>query len=256
MSFDGFTPHDALPFVGYSAEEASRFYGWVLRLARLLRVEFAGIDKLPRGRALLVANHPFGWDVAFAIAAIWEQTGRPVWVLGEHLWWEVPLLRRLASTVGIVDGTPDNTDRLLGEDQLVLVLPGGLREAVTPRELRYHLLWGHRYGFVKAALRNRAPMVPLAALGADELFDFFGNSYDRGRRWLGAKRFPIPLPTRILPIPHRVRLRYVIGDPLPPPAPPEQANDPEVLRNARYLIRGALQELIDTELARRVGVTP
>ena len=138
----------------------------------------------------------------------------------------------------------------------MLVLPGGLREAVKPRELRYHLLWGHRYGFVKAALRNRAPMVPLAALGADELFDFFGNSYDRGRRWLGAKRFPIPLPTRILPIPHRVRLRYVIGDPLPPPAPPEQANDPEVLRNARYLIRGALQELIDTELARRVGVTP
>ena len=108
----------------------------------------------------------------------------------------------------------------------------------------------------RAALRNRAPMVPLAALGADELFDFFGNSYDRGRRWLGAKRFPIPLPTRILPIPHRVRLRYVIGDPLPPPAPPEQANDPEVLRTARYLILAALQELIDTELARRVGVTP
>jgi hypothetical protein len=59
-----------------------------------------------------------------------------------------------------------------------------------------------------------------------------------------------------LPIPHRVRLRYVLGDPLAPLAPPEQADNPEVLRQARYLIRGALQELIDTELAIRAGVTP
>jgi len=52
----------------------------------------------------------------------------------------------------------------LSHDQLVLVMPGGVREALKPRELRYRLLWGHRYGFVRAALRNQTPIVPVASV--------------------------------------------------------------------------------------------
>ena len=69
-----------------------------------------------------------------------------MWGLGEHAWWKVPFLRRLAAAVGTVDGNPGNVNRLLSADEVVLVLPGGLREAVKPRELRYRLLWGKRYG--------------------------------------------------------------------------------------------------------------
>ncbi len=65
------------------------------------------------------------------------------------------------------------------------MLPGGLREAVKPSALRYRLLWGDRVGFVRAAIRNQAPVVPLATLGGDEIFDFVGDAYARGRRWLG-----------------------------------------------------------------------
>ena len=43
-----------------------------------------------------------------------------VWVLGEHAWWRVPFLRRLAASLGVVDGTPENADRLLQRDELVL----------------------------------------------------------------------------------------------------------------------------------------
>ena len=50
-------------------------------------------------------------------------------------------------------------------------------EALKPRELRYRLLWGHRYGFIRAAIRNRTPISPLAAIGSDELFDFVGDAY-------------------------------------------------------------------------------
>ena len=255
MAIDGFT-HDACQaFGGYSDEAATRFYGGVNALAKRLNIELEGIDRVPKGRALLVANHAFGWDVAFPVAAIWRATGRPVWTLGEHLWWKVPMLRRIAAAVGIVDGTTANVDRLLESDQLVLVLPGGLREAVKPRELRYRLLWGNRYGFVKAAIRHRTPIVPLAAMGADDLWDFKGDAYARGRRWLRHAGFPVPLPARILPIPHRTHLRYVIGDPIAPRAEPEQADDKQVLRHLRFEVEGALHELIDRELARRAGIT-
>ena len=121
-----------------------RFYARsVQTLGRLLGVEVCGIEQIPQGRALLVANHAFGFDVAFPIEAISRVTGRQVWALGEHLWWKVPVVRRIAASVGVVDGRRDVATRLLSDDQLVVVLPGGLREAVKPRELRYALLWGH-----------------------------------------------------------------------------------------------------------------
>jgi hypothetical protein len=176
MAVDHFLPEHRDAFVAFRPETAERVYRVVGGLAQALRVEVRGFENVPRGPALFVANHAFGWDVAFAMAAIWRTTGRPVWALGEHAWWKVPFLRRLASAVGTVDGTAENVDRLLSRGELVLVLPGGLREAVKPRELRYRLLWGHRYGFVRAAIRNQAPLVPLASIGADDLFDFVGNA--------------------------------------------------------------------------------
>lgn len=65
--------------------------------------------------------------------------------------------------------------RSAGAGELVLVLPGGLCEAVKPHELRYRLLWGHRYGFVRAALRHGAPLVPVASLGADDIIHLVGD---------------------------------------------------------------------------------
>jgi 1-acyl-sn-glycerol-3-phosphate acyltransferase len=160
----------------------------------------------------------------------------------------------MAAAVGTVDGTPDNADRLLSHDELVLVLPGGLREAVKPRELRYRLLWGHRYGFIRAAIRNQAPIVPLASIGADDLFDFVGDAYRRGERWLRRTGIPIPLPARILPIPHLVRLRFVLGDPIEPPVGSQLADDTNTIRRLRHEVEGALHEILETELARRAGI--
>lgn len=221
------------------------------RLGRRLRVEVIGLDRLPRGRALLVANHAFGfWDLAFAVARIRRETGRTVWCLGEHLWWKVPVVRRLAHAAGVVDGTPENADAVLAEDELLLVLPGGLREAMKPRELRYRLLWGRRYGFVRAALRNRAPIVPLACIGGDEIFDLVGDPFRRARR--ARVGVPLPRPLHFLPIPHRVHLRFVLGEPIPVEGR-GSGDNPTVLRSIRREVEGALHEIIEEELARRVG---
>ena len=254
MSIDGFQASDKDPFQAFDPSTADRFFRNVDRLARSLEVEVEGIGNLPRGRGLIVANHAFGWDVVFAMAAVWRELRRPVWVLGEHLWWTVPFLRRIAAGVGTVDGTPENVDRLLAGDELVLVLPGGLREAVKPSELRYKLLWGQRYGFIHAAIRNRTPIIPLASVGTDELFDFFGDPYLRGKRWLGRRGIPIPLPKRILPIPHRVEIRFLFGEPIPPRVEPAEDSNIKLVRSMRREVEGALHELIEIELAKRAGI--
>jgi 1-acyl-sn-glycerol-3-phosphate acyltransferase len=243
---DGWNPHDADALVGFQAEACARLAQRLERLGRLLHVEVEGLERVPAGRALLVANHAFGWDVAFAMAAIRTHLGRPIFALGEHLWWKVPFLRRYAAAVGTVDGTPENVDRLLQRDQLVLVLPGGLREALKPSALRYRLLWGERYGFVRAAIKNATPMLPLASIGADEIFELTGDAFARGRK-LGLS---LPLP-RFSGLPHRVHLRYVIGEPITPAEPPEACDDASALKRTRWTIEGALHELIDRELGKR-----
>ena len=253
-TIDGFQPEHARAFAAYDRAEAERFYGYVERLSQLLRIEVAGMENLPDGRAILVANHAFGWDVTFVMSRIWHDRRRVVWALGEHAWWKFPFLRKLAAAVGTVDGTQENADALLQRDQLLLVLPGGLREAVKPRDLRYRLLWGHRYGFVRAAMRNQAPLVPVASIGTDDLFDFVGNAYRRGERWLRRPEIPIPLPKRILPIPHLVHVRFVIGEPIAPLPDPALADDDHAVRRLRREVEGALHELIELELARRVGI--
>jgi 1-acyl-sn-glycerol-3-phosphate acyltransferase len=251
---DGFEPERGGPALTLDSTAAECFYAVAERISSAFRIRVEGLEHLPPGRGLLVANHAFGWDVMFLMSRIRREQGRQVWVLGEHAWWKFPYLRRLAREVGTVDGTPENLDTLLARDQLVLVLPGGLREALKPRELRYRLLWGERYGFVRAALRHGAPLVPVASIGSDDMFDLVGDAFARGERWLGRRGIPVPLPARILPIPHLVPLRFVIGDPLAVPAGPEHANDPQILRRFRHEIAGALHELIDVALAERAGI--
>jgi len=258
VAVDGFTASEAEAFGGYRPDVCNSFMRRVHDVAERLRVEVEGIEHVPAGRALIVANHAFGWDVAFAMAAIHARLGRPVFALGEHLWWKVPFVRRLAAAVGTVDGTPENVDRLLAADQLVVVLPGGIREAVKPSVLRYRLLWGERCGFIRAALRNGAPVVPLAALGADEVFNFIGDATERGHRVLGhigLDGVPLPRPSGLVPWPHRVRLRYVFGEAIEPLFGPGAADNPHDVRLMRLVVEGALHELLDRELAARAHIS-
>jgi 1-acyl-sn-glycerol-3-phosphate acyltransferase len=247
---DGFRSADADALAPLSPQVMGGYHWLVHKLATSIHVRVDGVERIPAGRALVVANHAFGWDVAFPMEAVARGTGRPVWALGEHLWWSVPGVRRLAAAVGVVDGRPQNAERLLAADQIVFVLPGGLREAVKPHELRYRLLWGRRYGFVRVAARTGAPILPLACLGADEWFDFVGDAFARGRRW--HLRIPIPRPSRVLPIPHQAPLHYVIGEPIDTAG--VNPEDPRAVRRVRREVEGALHEIIEEELARRAGL--
>ena len=253
---------EARPFDGSSSALAHHVSSAIDRTGALLHVEICGLERLPAGRALLVTNHAFGFDAAFLMARIEATTGRRVWVLGEHAWWRVPGLRKLAAAAGTVDGTQENADRLLSSNELVLVLPGGLREALKPRELRYRLLWGHRYGFVRAAIRNQAPIVPVASLGADDIFELVGNAFERANKL--HLPFPLPRPAHLVPLPHLTPIRYVIGEPIPVDGataiPSSDAReraapqpDEHAVRRIRREVEGALHEMFEDALAAQAG---
>src|SRR5687768_570495 len=125
MAVDGFSPSEGDVLRALDPNTLERFCQVVARVRQTLGVEVEGIARVPKGRALLVANHAFGFDVAFPMEAIHREAGRVLWPLGEHVWWGVPFVRGLAARLGVVDGTQANADHLLQAEQLVMVLPGG-----------------------------------------------------------------------------------------------------------------------------------
>lgn len=171
-------------------------------------------ERIPRtGGALLVANHStYGIDAVPLTALIAICTGRVPRFLGERSLWKVPGAAALWDAIGIVRGEPDPAVRLLQDGELVCVYPGGVEDSFKLSGEAYTLKWKGRAGFARVAMRAKAPIVPIAATGVDELFEVHRREHFIGRRLLGSDRYDFPLPKRL--IPRKVALHYYVLSPI------------------------------------------
>jgi 1-acyl-sn-glycerol-3-phosphate acyltransferase len=138
------------------------------------RVTVEGIEHVPvDGGALLVSNHA-GFlppDGAMIAKAIREEHARPraVHTAVDDAFKGYPGLSMLLPKLGCVAAHPANVHRLLHDERaLVLVFPEGREGAAKLYKDRYRLRGFGRGGFVEAAMRARAPIVPVAVVGAEE----------------------------------------------------------------------------------------
>ena len=145
------------------------------------RVEVEGIEHVPAtGGALLVSNHAGAMppDAPMIAKAIKEEHPhpRPVNITVEHFFKGYPGFSMLVSKIGCVAAHPANVQRLLyDEGQLVLVFPEGRKGTEKLYKDRYRLRRFGRGGFVEAAMRARAPIVPIAVVGAEEAAPIFAH---------------------------------------------------------------------------------
>jgi 1-acyl-sn-glycerol-3-phosphate acyltransferase len=114
----------------------------------------------------------------------------------------------LLTKLGQVLATEDNGTRLLEQDQLVAVYPEGYKGVGKLFRDRYRLARFGRGGFVRMALKTRAPLIPVAVVGAEETYISLHKSALLARLtgfpyfpisptfpWLGLAGM-IPLPTK------------------------------------------------------------
>src|ERR687887_2811094 len=160
------------------------------------RVEVEGIDNVPSERgALLVSNHAGALppDAPMIAKAIREEhpSPRPVYITVEHFFKGYPGFSMLIPKVGCVAAHPANVHRLLyDERQLVLVFPEGRKGTEKLYRQRYRLRRFGRGGFVEAAMRAEAQLVPTCVVGAEESAPIFGH-VDVLRKLTGLIYFPI-----------------------------------------------------------------
>src|SRR5829696_4796699 len=145
------------------------------------RAEVEGMESVPSsGGALLVSNHAGALppDAAMISKAIREEHPhpRPLNITVEHFFKGYPGFSMLIPKIGCVAAHPANVQRLLyDEGQLVLVFPEGRKGTEKLYKDRYRLRRFGRAGFVEAAMRARAPIVPVCVVGAEEAAPVFAQ---------------------------------------------------------------------------------
>ncbi len=207
-----------------------------------LRVEAEGVAGVPaEGPALIVAAGGTALDAIMIAAAIrrTHSVPRPIHFATTRRLGAVPGLDMLAVKAGAVAAHPANLHRLLfDEGQLVLAFPEAARRAVHHR-YRLARFTGEP---VQAALRARAPIVPVAAIGAEEALPVLGR--------LPARLGRLPLASG-LPLPAKLRLRFL--EPVDPVAHGLSASAAEAERLAERL-RDLIQANVLEMLGRRRSV--
>jgi 1-acyl-sn-glycerol-3-phosphate acyltransferase len=227
------------------------------------RVEMSGLENVPgEGRALLVSNHSgqLPWDGAMLASGILLEHPSQRLMRALYAGWfpTLPFISDLLVKCGQVLATEDNGLRLLEQDELVAVYPEGYKGVGKLFKERYRLARFGRGGFVRMALRTRAPLIPVAVVGAEETYISLHKSNTLARLtgfpffpisptwpWLGLLGF-VPLPTKW----------YIdIGDPIPTTRyRPGSENNLVLVSQLTDQVRNVVQEMIYARLAKRRSV--
>ncbi len=227
------------------------------------RVEVEDIENVPSsGGALIVSNHSGALppDAPMIMQAIRHEhpRPRPLYMLGENWFKGYPGIGMLANKIGLVCAHPANAQRLLGDEQrLVLVFPEGQKGSRKLFWQRYKLRRFGRGGFVRTAMRAGVPIVPAAVMGAEEAMPIFAH-VPLLERLTGLIYFPINhafpqfgLAAGLMYMPAKFRIRFLEPIDLSRYGP-EDADDIALVGRLSERIRLRIQEeLDDLVIARR-----
>ncbi len=229
---------------------------------RWFRVEVTGIERVPdKGRALVVANHSgtIAMDAQILALAVHDKhpAKRHLRLLGADFVFKTPLLGEYARKSGATLACNADAERLLCRDELVGVFPEGFKGVGKPFHERYKLQRFGRGGFVSAALKTSAPIVPVSIVGAEEIYPLIGDIKPLARL-LGLPYFPVT-PTfpwlgllGAVPLPSKWLIEF--GEPIDTTGLADSADDAAVVFDLGDQVRESIQQTLHQLLVRRDSV--
>ena len=225
---------------------------WVYR--HYFRCITYGIENIPDGRCIIVANHsgqlPF--DGAMIAMAVFLEREPPRFVrsMVERFVPSTPFVSPFLARCGQILGTPENCRRLLAAGEVIQVFPEGVGGLSKTWNERYKL---QRFGqgFMRLAIETDTPIIPTAVVGAEEQAPSFYNLKSLGKVF-GFPAFPVtPAPLfGLLPLPTRYRIYF--GQPMKLEG---DANDEdEVILAKVEQVRSKMQNMLEEGLEAREHV--
>jgi 1-acyl-sn-glycerol-3-phosphate acyltransferase len=227
------------------------------------RVEVSGIENLPsEGGALLVANHAgvLPLDGLMLSVAVHDEhpAQRDLRLLAADMVFDLPVVGEAARKAGHTMACTTDAHRLLAAGELTAVFPEGYKGLGKRFEERYRLQRFGRGGFVTAALRTKAPIVPCSIIGSEEIYPML-TDVKLLARLFGLPYFPItplfPLagPAGLVPLPSKWRIAF--GEPIyTNDYAASDAEDPMVTFELTDQVRETIQQTLYRLLAGRRNV--
>src|SRR5437763_13846331 len=174
------------------------------------RAEVRGLGNIPdSGPVLLVGNHSGGNltpdTIVFTLAfSTFFGVERRFYQLAHNLVLAMPTLGSLRK-FGTVAASPQNAQKALESGAALLVYPGGDYEVHRPSWERHRVDFGGRKGFIRLALEQNVPVVPVVAVGGQETALFLS----RGEHL--AKAFGLDRFFRLKVLPISISLPWIIN---------------------------------------------
>jgi 1-acyl-sn-glycerol-3-phosphate acyltransferase len=146
----------------------------------------------------------------FAVALTRELGTNDVpYALAHQVVMEAPLTNQMLPAMGAIAANPENAHRVFAAGYKVLVYPGGDLDAFRSSRDRGRIVFGPRRGYVRLALREGVPIIPVVSAGSHDVWWVVSDG-----RWLSrllqTHRF---LRTDVLPITVSVPWGLTIGAP-------------------------------------------
>jgi 1-acyl-sn-glycerol-3-phosphate acyltransferase len=223
-----------------------------------LRAEVSGVENVPPGRVLLIANHAgntFAYDGAMLAGSLFFDHEPPRLVRGmaEYYLPTIPFFNVFMQRFGSVVGTPRNCVQLLDREEAIMVFPEGERGFLKPYRKRYQL---QRFGlgFMRLAMETGTPIVPVGIVGAEEQSPGLARVESLGRL-IGAPALPITLtfpllgPLALIPLPVKFRLHF--GEPMTFEGDPNEEDS--VIEDRVESVKDMIRELVQEGLDEREG---
>lgn len=140
-------------------------------LERYFRARVRGLERIPPGAGLYVGNHSSAMltpDSFLFGAALYRRFGlrECPFGLAHEIAIRLPIIHQIVIPLGAVRASHENAHRLFERGHKVLVYPGGDVDSMRPFRDRNRVVFGGRRGYLRLALRERVPIIPVVSAGA------------------------------------------------------------------------------------------
>ncbi|HEU4390067.1 MAG TPA: 1-acyl-sn-glycerol-3-phosphate acyltransferase [Blastocatellia bacterium] len=224
------------------------------------RIEVNGLERVPRdGRAVLVGVHRgfMPWDGVMALHLLARKLNRYPRFLIHPTLVKFPFLFNFMTKLGGIIACQENADYVLQRDGMLGMFPEGIHGAFTLYRDAYRLGRFGRDEFVKMALRNSAPLVPFVTVGSAEIFPILKKI--RWRWWERLLEWPcLPItptfPFLPVPLPSKWHTQFLAPLHIEKWHPPEDADDPVIVRMISNEVRSQLEEAIKRIRSQRKSI--